>query len=193
MKLTSIAAITALLGASLGSGAALFRRAPPSFSGSTSTVLYPYATSQYTVSTGAINYGTTTGQIYKATNDDGKDITTLLTFVIPSSWAGETCELGFTLASADTSTGSQEADVFTSIAPATASTSSWPPGNLRDDDYARFHVTAPGTATLVQAFGPLHFPCPGGETFGLELVGVGDNDNISWSVTSGSGPTIQVV
>ncbi|KAL2002679.1 hypothetical protein VTN02DRAFT_6214 [Thermoascus thermophilus] len=186
----STAAIAALL--SVASTIAAPAPNPPSHP-STDKVLYPYATSHYHVSTGAIDYGVDTGLICKA-DDNNSEVTTLVTFVVPQAWAGKQCKFVFELASFDTSTGSHEADIFSSIAPAGTSTASWPPGNLRDHQVARIFVTAPGVATLEQSFDK--FPvldCPAGAIFGGELVGVNDVDQISWSVVAGSGPRIEVI
>src|SRR5437773_1456241 len=93
--------------------------------------LYPVATSQYNVWTGAVNFKTKTGLIQK-TGGKSADITTLVTFDIPEDVGGKQCELIFELDSTATATGSRRAQVFSSQKPATEDTSSWPNGNLRD-------------------------------------------------------------
>ena len=157
--------------------------------------IYPINTSQYTVSTGAVASGVSEGLISKSTDDHGADITTLLTFFIDPYWSGHTCEFSFDLAPTDTASGSAEADLFTSIAPVTGSASSWPSGNLRDNYVGRFSVAAGATATWEQAnYGAnARFSCgdAAGMYYGGELVGVGDNDVISWTVWE-AGPKVLV-
>ncbi|EFQ95950.1 hypothetical protein PTT_04037, partial [Pyrenophora teres f. teres 0-1] len=83
-------------------------------------------------------------------------------------------------------------DVFTALAPAAGSTSSWPSGNLRDQHLGRMTVQRGGAATWVSGFPALvqAFPCPAGKTYGGELVGVGDVDSIEW-LAGTSGASIQ--
>ena len=90
--------------------------------------------SQYSVWTGAINYNTTTGRIFK----DGRttDITTLLTFTYPAASAGRTCTFHLYLDTASTLTGTRTFDVFSSLYPAARSTTTWPPGNGRNQQLA---------------------------------------------------------
>ncbi|CAG5169204.1 uncharacterized protein ALTATR162_LOCUS7014 [Alternaria atra] len=154
-----------------------------------SNIIKPRVTSLYEVWTGAVRHNTANGKVFK----DGKttDITTLLTFDFPAKSAGKTCSFHFDLASNASakvsSTG--QFDVFTSLAPATRNTSSWPSGNLRDQYLGRMTVQRSGAATWVSGFPALGqgFPCPAGKTYGGELVGVGDADFIEWfSRTSGA-------
>jgi len=141
--------------------------------------------SQYEVWTGAIQYDTGVGKIFK--NGVTSDITTLLTFEFPAAAAGSTCEFHFYLDGTATLGGSGLFDVFTSLAPATADTTSWPPGNQRDQNVARLSAANPGEAAYVAGFPNTiqSFPCPNG-TYAIELVGVYDVDDIEWSGT-GSG------
>ena len=154
-------------------------------------VIYPDVTSQYKVWAGAVDRYTERGRISK----DGTttDITTLLTFSFPAESAGKTCSFHFDLSDDTTAkvSGTGQFDVFTSLAPADYSTSSWPPGNLRDQHIGRMTAKAGGEATWVAGFPTFGqgFPCPAGEAYGGELVGVGDNDLIDWLSTS--GPYIQ--
>jgi hypothetical protein len=149
-------------------------------------VLQPEVISQYTVSTGAINFNTPTGKVFK----DGKssDITTLVTFNVPSSLSGHTCTFRFSLPSNAVLSGSKKFDVFTSQAPATTSTKTWPHGNLRDQYQGRFQAVSPGEAKA-GADGittATTFPCPAGRLLAGEIVGVGDTDHIEWA--KGQGP-----
>ncbi|RYN15444.1 hypothetical protein AA0113_g12495 [Alternaria arborescens] len=157
-----------------------------------SNIIKPRVNSLYEVWTGAVRHNTTNGKIFK----DGKttDITTLLTFDFPPESEGKTCSFHFNLAS-DASvkvSGTGQLDVFTSLTPATGSTSSWPSGNLRDQHLGRMTAQRGGAATWVSGFPTLGqgFPCPAGKTYGGELVGVGDADFIEW-LAGTSGASIQ--
>lgn len=147
----------------------------------------PITLSQYTVWTGAIDYDVQTGKVFK----DGRssDITTLVTFDIAKALSGKTCQLHFDLPRDAHVSGSGKFDVFTSQAPATQDTESWPPGNLRDEYVGRFLAVKGGDAepgadgiTTITTF-----PCPGGQYLAGEIVGVGDVDYITWSKAS-NGP-----
>lgn len=188
MKFTAAIA-AAILGATSALAAPTPNPGPPA-QVSTPSVLFPSATSLYNVWTGAVTFGSPVGLIQKTGTTP--DITTLVTFDFPSSLAGKTCEFAFILDSTATSTGSQRADVFDSLAPADHSTTTWPNGNLRDNHLGRIFAPAPGTATLEQAYnGAPKFPCPAGQTLGAELVGVYDVDKISWNVLL-AGPQVLV-
>ncbi|KAH6644828.1 hypothetical protein C7974DRAFT_384364 [Boeremia exigua] len=161
----------------------------PSTGPEPSNIIRPAVTSQYEVSTGAVHYDVTSGKIFK----DGKttDITTLLTFEVPAESAGKICTFHFDLDSSATVSGSAQFDVFTSLAPAEADSSSWPSGNLRDQYVGRMAATVGGSATWVPGFPTFgqSFLCPAGQTFGGELVGTGDADVIEWLAGS-TGPYI---
>jgi hypothetical protein len=96
----------------------------------------------------------------------------------------------FNLDSTATLTGSGLFDVFTSLQPATTSTTTWPPGNQRNNQVARMQAVLSGEATYVSGFPNTvqSFPCPSG-VWPIELVGVFDVDNIQWS-GSVAGPYI---
>jgi hypothetical protein len=155
-------------------------------------IIKPTTRSQYEVWTGAVHYNLQNGKIFK----DGRttDITTLLTFDFPSSTAGKTCSFHFVLASEAASklSGSAQFDVFTSIAPASHDTTTWPNGNLRDQHIGRMQAFLSGEATWVNGFPTTgkSFPCPAGQTLGGELVGTGDVDDIEW-LAGNSGTYIQ--
>lgn len=157
--------------------------------------LYPDFTSQYNVGTGAITYDTGVGLISKSPTNGGQDTTTLVTFNIPAAWASfSTCRIVFTSATTSSVSGSRRADVFTSISPATQSTASWPPGNLRDVHVGRLLAAAGAEATWEQSFVGPDIPCAeiAGRAYGGELVGVWDSDYITW--TAGvDGPKVVVV
>jgi hypothetical protein len=151
--------------------------------------LEPTDISQYTVGTGAIDFDVTTGKIYKADNDNGNSITTLVTFQFPPESAGKTCSFTFQLDPTATVTGSGLFDVFTSLKPADHDTSTWGPGNQRDQNVGRMRAVVNGPASWVTIFLGDPFPCPAGTKKGYELVGVYDNDNIEWN-NAITGPRI---
>ncbi|KAF2096154.1 hypothetical protein NA57DRAFT_78925 [Rhizodiscina lignyota] len=155
-----------------------------------STTIEPEVISQYTVSTGAIDFNTETGVIFK-NNGQSSDITTLGTFDIPSSADGLTCTFHFSLPSDATLSGTGKFDLFTSLAPATTSTTTWPNGNLRDQYVGRFQAALGEEATPGADGITTHisFPCPAGQLLAGELVGVGDVDDIEWDSATG-GPFI---
>jgi len=150
--------------------------APP-----TGSVISPTTISQYTVWTGAIKYNVQYGKIFK----DGhtSDITTLVTFDIPSAAQGKQCTFHFSLDSTATLTGTGVFDLFTSQAPATHDTTSWPSGNLRDNQVGRLKAVLNGEATFLDGFPTAgeSFPCPYGYELAGELVGTGDADDIEWN------------
>jgi hypothetical protein len=173
----------AIAAAILGFTAALPQSAIP-----TGNTIVPTTISQYTVWTGAINFDTGAGKIFK--NGRVSDVTTLATFDIPASTAGKTCELHFVLDSSATLSGSGQFDVFTSLAPATTSTTTWPSGNLRDQYVGRMTAVLNGEASWTQGFPSVpSFPCPAGQLLAGELVGTGDVDDIEW-LSINAGPYI---
>jgi hypothetical protein len=141
--------------------------------------------SLYTVWTGAIEYGAHWGNIFK----DGRssDVTTLLTFDIPADTQGKTCSFHLSLDSSSAVQGTGQFDVFTSLAPVTQSTTTWPSGSVRDQYFGRMQAYDYQEATYVEGFpNKAHnFPCPYGQLLAIELVGTGDIDLIEWN-----GPTI---
>jgi hypothetical protein len=154
-------------------------------------IILPTVISQYEVSTGAVHYNTPSGKIFK----DGKttDITTLLTFDMPASAQGMTCEFHFYLDASSTLSGSGQFDVFTSLAPATTDTTTWPQGNQRDQNVGRMAAYIPGEASWEDGFPQLwkSFPCPYGVQQGAELVGTGDSDDIEWLSGNTAGAYIK--
>jgi Ubiquitin 3 binding protein But2 C-terminal domain len=146
--------------------------------------------SQYSVYTGAIDFDTPSGKIFKTDGPPpSSDITTLVTFDLPAASAGQTCAFHFNLAPGSTLTGSGLFDVFTSLQPATESTTTSPPGNQRNKPVGRLQA-AIGEATYVSDIpnSVQSFPCPSG-TWAIELVGVYDTDDIKWN-GSISGPYV---
>lgn len=131
--------------------------------------------------TGAVHYNTTNGKIFK--NGKTTDITTLLTFTVPAATAGLMCEFHFYLDPTANVSGTGTFDVFSSLAPATHSTTTWPNGNLRDTYGGRLKVSKPGDAVFLAGYGNEGqlFPCPASATYGAELVPTGDADDIGWA------------
>jgi hypothetical protein len=144
------------------------------------TIIRPSALSQYDVWTGAVHYGTSRGKIFK--NGQTTDVTTLLTFDFPAVPAGRLCEFHFYLDSTATVSGTGTFDVFSSIKPATTSTTSWPNGNLRDQYGGRMQANKPGEAVFLSGYGNKAqlFDCPSNSVYGVELVPTGDVDDIEW-------------
>jgi hypothetical protein len=135
------------------------------------------------VSTGQINYNTGVGLISK----DGmtSDVTTLLTINIPAAAAGKTGVFHFALDNSPYTrvTDSGLVDLFSSLQPATGSTSGWPPGNQRNNHLGRFQAVKGGAATWVAGFptAAQGFILPAAGSYGFELVGVYDKDLVSYS------------
>jgi hypothetical protein len=139
--------------------------------------------------TGAVTYNTASGKVFK--NGRSADITTLVTFDFPSTIpAGSLCRVEFYLDATSTLTGSERAQIFTSLKPATGSTTTWPSGNLRDQHVGDFHFVKPGNAVVEATYGGSQpFPCPIGQTLAGEIVGRWDEVDIEWN-TAVAGPRI---
>jgi hypothetical protein len=156
--------------------------APEQSNTPTANIIRPSTLSQYDVWTGAVHYKSAEGKIFK--DGHSTDVTTLLTFTFPAASAGKTCSFHFNPSAdpAATVSGTAQFDVYTSQAPATANSASWPSGNLRDHHLGRMTAKSKGEATWVDGFPKFGqaFPCPAGETYGAELVGAGDIDHIQW-------------
>jgi len=162
--------------------------------------ILPDFTSQYTVSTGAVDFHTSRGLVSRFPQNGGKDITTLVTFELPEQYANNQCQLVFDFGSDSSSSvsGTGQAQLFTSLAPAEKDTSTWPSGNLRNQHLGTIQVNAYGRATWEAGSGPGasvdgKFPCSAiaGKIYGGEVVPVGDVDNISWAAGR-DGPKILV-
>jgi hypothetical protein len=156
-------------------------------------VIFPQVTSQYNVGTGAVSLNTGSGVVDKYPSNGGKDITSLVTFSIPAYPSGFTCELVFDLDSTRGVSGSASAQAFTSLAPATATTSTWPQGNQRDQFVGTLKAIPGERATWDLPASTRQFPCSEavGRLYGGELVPTGDSDHISW-VPGVDGPKIVV-
>jgi hypothetical protein len=148
-----------------------------------SKVIRPAVRSQYAVWTGAITYNTGVGKIFK----DGRssDITTLITFNIPNAVVGKKVAFHFytDAATSAAATGSRQFDLYTSSAPAKKSTTTWPPGNQREKQIGRYQLAkSSGEAALLAEFPQeaASYTFNSAGAYGIELVGVNDNDYIAW-------------
>ncbi|QDS77448.1 hypothetical protein FKW77_006851 [Venturia effusa] len=146
-------------------------------------IIQPSARSIYEVNTGAIYYQSQTGHIFKSSS--GNDLTTLLTFDLPSSLQGKTCSFHFYLDSTARAEGTKAFDLYSSLKPATANSPGGSgPGNQRNQFMGRMKAVLGGEATWVPDVFPKtgeSFPCPYGDAFGYEVVGSGDYVDIAWN------------
>lgn len=150
--------------------------------------IFPEYTSQYNVKTGA-HFHTSQGLVSRSPTNGGADITTLVTFEVPAEYSSNWCQVAFTLEDASSwASGSLQAQLYTSLAPAsTIDASSWPSGNLRDQFLGSIDVVAGGEASFEAGSGPAatshgFFPCGliAGRVYGGEIVPRGDSVQISW-------------
>lgn len=152
----------------------------------------PSAIWNYNVATGAINEAHS-GQVSKSTGNGGNDYTTLLTFTYPAAAVGKQCSFAFYLDSRDSLSGSKKLDLYTSNSPAPGPTTSWGPGNQRNIHLGRLSAELGAFATwdaTYNAYLTQKTACKAeGTTEGFELVGVFDNDYVSWDPTV-AGPRI---
>lgn len=161
--------------------------------------IFPDTTSLYHANTGAVDFNVWRGFVSRSPNNGGADVSTLVTFSVPASYAGNKCQLVFDLNSPSSYTsGSQKAQAFTSIAPATESTETWPNGNLRNQFIGTLDIVNNGRATFEAGSGPgattngfIDCCDIAGKLLGGEVVPVGDSDTISW-VAGVDGPKILV-
>ncbi|KAL6242773.1 hypothetical protein RBB50_010419 [Rhinocladiella similis] len=150
--------------------------------------IFPDYTSQYNVKTGAVDFNTARGLVSRSYTNGGADMTTLVTFAVPQQYAQNWCQVVFDLTDPSSSaTGSLKAQLFTSLAPATTDTTTWPSGNLRNQNIGAIDVVPGGEAQWQVGSGPAatsdgFFPCSliAGLVFGGEVVPQGDQVEISW-------------
>ncbi|KIW17231.1 hypothetical protein PV08_04422 [Exophiala spinifera] len=150
--------------------------------------VYPDYTSQYNVKTGAVDFNTALGLVSRSYTNGGADTTALVTFTVAQQFAQNWCQLVFDLADPSSyATGSLKAQLFTSLAPATADTTTWPSGNLRNQNIGAIDVVPGGVAQWQVGSGPAatsngFFPCSSiaGQPFAGEVVPQGDQVEISW-------------
>jgi len=209
MVFYSIAALTAILSACTLSSAAPLNQARE-YSNTTSTTAAPAATASsvpysgpvatvlpeytsiYNGKTGAVDFHTARGLVSRHPNNGGADASTLVTFELPAYYASNTCQLVFDLTDyssyASGSTTPLRAQIFTSLAPATASASTWPSGNLRDQNLGTIDLVLGGRANWETGSGSQvaanngFFPCAAiaGKVYGGEIVPQGDDIEFSW-------------
>lgn len=150
--------------------------------------VYPEYTSQFHSKTGAIDFHTERGVVSRSTSNNGADITTLVTFELDAQYSSNMCQLVFDLNDYSSyASGSKKAQLFTSLAPATADSNSWPSGNLRNQELGSIDIVAGGRSTWEAGSGPGatangYFPCSAitGHIYGGEIVPQGDNVEVSW-------------
>lgn len=156
----------------------------------------PSATFAYNVRDGSISPLANHGYVSKYYQNDGNDITALLTFTYPAAAKDRMCQFVFESDPPKTwASGSQKLDLFTSLQPAPAGgATTWPPGNQRDVNIGRLSVASgAGQSTWDATFGenriskPIKCAAPG-TVEAYELVGVYDQDYVSWR--DGAGPRI---
>lgn len=150
--------------------------------------VYPDFTSQYNSKTGAVDFHTPYGLVSRSPTNGGADISTLVTFTLGNEYKSNNCQLVFDLESPSSkASGSQSAQLYTSLAPAYTDSESWPSGNLRNQNLGAIDVVAHGRATWEAGSGPGatangFFPCSAitGQIYGGEIVSQGDAVEISW-------------
>jgi hypothetical protein len=163
--------------------------APAPYAGAAIATILPDYTSQYTSSTGAIDFHTPRGYVSRSPYNHGADKSTLVTFQLPAQYAANQCQVVFDLTEASAAlSGTGKVQIFTSLAPATASSASWPSGNLRDQNLGAMTLVKGGRGLWEAGSGPGAttngvFPCKdiAGKIYGGEIVPVGDVDEISWA------------
>ncbi|KAK5250255.1 hypothetical protein LTS06_004983 [Exophiala xenobiotica] len=150
--------------------------------------VFPEYTSQYNSRTGAVDFNTERGLVSRSPTNGGADITTLVTFALDEQYASNWCQLVFDLENASSSaSGSKQAQLFTSLAPATTDTTTWPSGNQRNQALGSIQIIPGGEAQWQLGTGPGatsngFFPCGliAGQVYGGEVVPQGDSVEVSW-------------
>jgi len=153
--------------------------------------LHPSYVHNYNVWSGALTYNPTYGRIRKT--GYSPDITHIATFWFPWYLKGRHCRINFYLDQYSINTGSKKFDIFTTLQrPPQHSTTSWPPGNQRDQHWGRRRAHRPGFATVVPGYPnkAYNFPCPYGKYKSYEFVGVNDKVHIRWNKNT-AGPTVR--
>ncbi|CAG9981546.1 unnamed protein product [Clonostachys byssicola] len=129
---------------------------------------------------------TSTGMVSKASTSGGRaTVTTLLTFMYPPEVDGLKCRFGFDLDLNSTVKGSAKLDLFYSIRPLTSNyTVYWSRGNQRGVQLGRLSVSPGASATWDATYNEYlteKTDCKApGTVEGFELVGVYDNDFVTW-------------
>ncbi|KAK0720948.1 hypothetical protein B0H67DRAFT_609457 [Lasiosphaeris hirsuta] len=132
--------------------------------------------------------GAKTLQIYKSPSS-AHALSTMLKFQYPSS--AKYCWLEFVGPAVPAGSG-REVDVFLQWAPVDACPSD---GNRRDVQVGRLEIPVGGGKAVWKAVYKDYltrttFPCPVGKVEGIELVGVGDSEDIRWVQGAGKGARV---
>ncbi|KAH7169926.1 hypothetical protein EDB81DRAFT_908314 [Dactylonectria macrodidyma] len=147
----------------------------------------------YSVNNGAIS-STVSGEVFKDVANHGQDVTTLLTFRYPEQAEGLQCQFAFYVDDTACLDGSKQLDLFTSYSPAPGPTAGWGPGNQRNVPLGRLSLGLNSFATWDATYSTYlteKTPCkPHGTIEAFELVGVNDNDLVTWNPETGAGPRI---
>jgi hypothetical protein len=141
----------------------------------------------YDVATGAIMCRPTDifgrVSVHKFPRNRGRDKTVLFTFRYPQYVRGRQCRIVFDLDRFATVRGTGQLDLFSSNAAAPGCTEGWGPGNQRGEHLGRLQARVNAPAEWIKSYSPLTSPgpCPApGTVQAYELVGVGDNDDVTW-------------
>jgi len=124
-------------------------------------------------------------RVYKSPSSGGHDLSTMLTFQYPSA---TNCWLEFN--TPPVQRGSRFVDVYTQWAIVDQCPST---GNNRDRNLGRLEIPeSGGKATWIAVYGDYlvgpNSPCPTqGKIEGIEMVGVGDDQDLRWSQSDGKG------
>ncbi|KAI9868908.1 MAG: hypothetical protein M1813_002730 [Trichoglossum hirsutum] len=150
-----------------------------------SSTIYPIASSTFDASSNALTYGGDYGVVKRT--QGSHDISTLITFDMPTSFAGKKCQFDFPLTSSAIVDGTGQIQVFTSRYEPVGDATLW--GTQRDQDLGRVQAVNNGPSTGINGFSsPVTFDCPIGH-YTIELVPTGDNDDVEWNVYT-EGPEI---
>ncbi|KAL4912234.1 hypothetical protein BDW62DRAFT_216485 [Aspergillus aurantiobrunneus] len=142
---------------SLLTGAALAAASPLSLEPRQESIVWPHRTYRWFVHDGSFIDDPQDQLLVVKDNVPEHESTTLATFDIASDLEGRTCKLILDLWDRDVSTGTQTADVFTSVNP----------GN-RGQHVGRVYLPKPGSAEWIFSYHGLPtLPCPAGELTGF--------------------------
>ncbi|KAM5356976.1 hypothetical protein ACJZ2D_016741 [Fusarium nematophilum] len=130
---------------------------------------------RYSVNNGAIS-STVSGEVY------------------PEQAEGLQCHFAFYVDDTAGLDGRKQLDLFTSYNPAPGPTTGWGPGNQRNVPLGRLSLGLNSFATWDATYSTYlteKTPCkPHGTIEAFELVGVNDNDLVTWNPAKGAGPRI---
>jgi len=149
--------------------------------------IFPKYAALYNAKTGA-HFQSPQGLVSRSPTNGGADISALVTFEVPAEYSSNWCQVAFVLQNAGSeATGSLQAQLYTSLAPAGTDVASWPSGNLRDQFLGNIDIVVGGEASFEAGSGPAatsngFFPCSliAGRVYGGEIVPRGDSVKVSW-------------